>query len=463
MLLKKPDDTSKILSLPNRLLSDHMVLQQGQPNNIWGLADPEQPITISVSWQNESHEIMANSAGHWSIALLPPAPGGPYTIKLNQGNKVIQIQDILCGEVWLASGQSNMEMPLLGGDFDFPIKDAKTHIDEAHFPQIRMFMVEKTVADHPCEEVNGSWRVASPVTVAAFSAVGYFFAREIYETLDVPVGIINASWSATAIESWSDPKTNQRLGIAHAYDAPDDLEPASPSSLYNGMIHPLHKYPIKGILWYQGESNIAWPKAYRRQFPALISDWRNLWGLGEIPFYFVQLAPFEYDEPEQMSHFREVQSQTFDEISNTGMVVTTDLGQLEDIHPVDKAPVGKRLAYWALANTYLRNDIPYTGPLVKKAERQGSHIRVYFEAGSLGGGLVFKGERGLEFELAGADEKWFQAQAQIDGQNLIVETNEVPVPIAIRFSWADNAQPNLFNKSGLPAIPFRVTLEKRLR
>jgi len=452
----KKQETKINFVLPNRLISDHMVLQQSVPNKIWGHADPGVLVKVIPGWLDDVHVANSNTEGRWFLSLPAPPPGGPYKIRIKCGEIEILIQDILCGEVWLASGQSNMEMPLVGEDFDFPIQDSQKHIAEANYPQIRMFTVEKTISDVALDQVSGNWVQASPETVADFSAVGYFFAKQLHESLGVPIGIINASWSASAIESWIRPESNQRLGIAYPYDAPDDIEPASPSALYNGMIFPLHHYSIKGMIWYQGESNIAFASAYRQQLPAMIADWRALWGFGDIPFYFVQLAPFEYDLPEQMSQFREVQTQIFNSVPNTGMVVTTDLSQLDDIHPVNKAPVGERLAFWALAMTYLDESVCYSGPHLSKAVREGACVRVYFKSWSVSGGLKVDGATGLDFEMMNHGGTWYPASVRIDGQTLLLNSEKVAIPISVRFSWADNAQPNFYNGAGLPAIPFNI-------
>jgi len=460
MQTTKKQATKINFALPNRLISDHMVLQQGVPNKIWGHADPGVLVKVIPSWLDDVYEANANTEGQWLQSLPAPPAGGPYEIRIIWGEIEMLIQDILCGEVWLASGQSNMEMPIVGEDFDFPIQDSQKHIAEANYPLIRMFTVEKTLSDVALDQVSGDWVLASPETVADFSAVGYFFAKQLYQSLGVPIGIINASWSATAIESWSGPVSNQRLGIAYPYGAPDDLEPASPSALYNGMIFPIHHYSIKGMIWYQGESNIAFASAYRQQLPAMIADWRALWGLGDIPFYFVQLPPFEHDLPEQMSQFREVQTQVFNAVPNTGLVVTTDLGQLDDIHPVNKAPVGERLAFWALARTYLDESVFYSGPHLNKAVSEGSSVRVTFEPWSLSGRLKFSGEPGLDFELMGQNGTWFSASVKIDRQTLLLRSEKVPAPTGARFSWADNAQPNFYNGAGLPAIPFNTKITR---
>ncbi len=454
--------SSEILQLPCQLISIGMVLQQGQSNRIWGLAPAQRSVVVMPSWLDQALEVKANQDGHWIIDLQPPPAGGPYELRLNQDNQEINITDILCGEVWLASGQSNMEMPILGSDyFENSILDADKHIAEAQFQEIRIFTVAKKLASESVKDVGGVWTKALPETVGKLSAVSYFFARSLHHELKVPIGIINTAWSATAIESWSSPESNTRLGIAYAFGQPEDLEPAYPSALYWGMIHPLRHYAIRGVIWYQGESNIAWAEAYREQFTALIADWRSLLQNSDLPFYFVQLAPYNHEIKGQMPALREAQAQTFNKVPNTGMVVTTDLGDLEDVHPVNKAPVGQRLALWALARTYDKTDIVYAGPHFRSLQREGSSIRVQFETWSLGSGLRFDSEPGREFELGNAEGNWFQAEARIDGQTLVVHSDQVNDPVRIRFSWSDTATAILFNLEGLPATPFSAEIEQK--
>ncbi len=256
MMHSKMSETVSFIT--HGLLSDGMVLQQGQAVKLFGKTTPDASLTVKADWNKHPNSVSANAEGHWKTTIQAPPVGGPYSLRISSDIQEIVIRDILCGEVWLASGQSNMEMPLDGQLWNNPISDAANHLADADYPQIRMFMIDKKAKQSPSDEISGRWHICSPETAREFSAVGYFFAQKIFESLKVPVGIINASMSATAIESWSSEESLQRLGVAYEYGGPDDLEPAFPSGLYNGMIFPLRKYPIAGVIWYQGESNISW-------------------------------------------------------------------------------------------------------------------------------------------------------------------------------------------------------------
>lgn len=453
------DKTPMMLKIPNNLLSDGMILQRDLPVKIWGVAAHNAPVSIEADWLMDHRETSCDAQGHWEITLEASSSQKSHQIVISSGLEKLRIQDILFGEVWLASGQSNMEMPLDGEIWDFPIYDADKHISEAHNPNIRMFMIDKATQTEPGEVILGTWQETTPENIKEFSASGYFFAKNLHETLNVPIGIINASMSATAIESWSPQASVQRLGVAYDYDAPDDLEPAFPSGLYNGVIHPLRHYAIKGVIWYQGESNVAWSEAYRLQFPEMISAWRSLWGLGDFPFYFVQLAPYVYETPGQVALLRDAQTQTFRSVDNTGMVVITDLGDPNDVHPRAKAPVGQRLAKWALAKTYGQRDIVFSGPHVKQVHREGSQLRLEFEAWSLTGSLMLVEVSASQFELADVEGDWHSASVRIDDQDLLIHCDKVKNPMALRYAWSDFPETQLTNAEGLPATPFLIKVE----
>ncbi len=440
------------------LFSDHMVLQRNTSVPIWGWAEAGMKVTVSPAW-GDAVQTRADDRGRWTVSIQTPDAGGPSTMTVATSDTTITIGDIVFGEVWLGSGQSNMEMPLKGWPPNDPIEGSETEIATADFPMIRMFTVERTVSLTPKDDVKGSWIVASPETVAGFSATAYFFAKDLHAGLDVPVGIIHSSWGGTPAEAWvpsadlanvpgfetmSESFATAEAGLA--------LSPNSPSLLFNGMIAPILPYAMKGVIWYQGESNVGRGKQYETLFPTLIRSWRARWESGEFPFYFVQIAPFIYgeSEPSPAAELREAQRLTLS-LPNTGMVVTSDIGNPTNIHPANKKDVGERLSLWALAETYGK-DIVHSGPLADRAEFNALNVVVRFK--HVGSGLVAKGGPLTDFELAGADGVFHPANAVISGETVVVSSAKVSKPVTVRFGWREASQPNLFNKEGLPASSF---------
>lgn len=428
------------------LFSDHMVLQRDASVPVWGWAEPGETVTVSPAW-GDAVEGTASESGRWSVYVRTPDAGGPSTMSVATSDTTITIRDIVFGEVWVASGQSNMEMPLSGWMPDNPIDRSAEEIATADYPGIRMFMVDRAYSDAPRTDITGRWVVAAPDSVAWFAATAYFFAKDLHAGLGVPVGVIHSSWGGTPAEAWVAQPELDGFDFAKA-----DVPHSVPSVLYNGMIAPLIPYAIRGVIWYQGESNVGRGKQYETLFPTLIRSWRSKWGLGDFPFYFVQIAPFKYaeSEPSPAAELRDAQRQTLS-LPNTGMVVTSDIGDPDNIHPANKQDVGGRLARWALARTYGRK-IVHSGPLVSHVEPAGPAVIVHFD--HTGGGLVARGGPLTHFELAGADGVFHPATAVIDGHTVVVRTPKVPQPITIRFGWREAAQPNLFNKEGLPASSF---------
>ncbi len=496
---------SPILSdvrLPS-VVGSEMVLQRDIPVPIWGWADPGESVTVKLA----DHQVSTKTDdyGKWMVKLPAMEAGGPHKITIS-GKNSIELTNILVGEVWLCSGQSNMEMGV------GTVKNGKQERAEADYPQIRLFQVRQEVSGQPIFDITqSSWKVCKPDTIGRgdwgdFSATGYFFGRELHKELDVPIGLINASWGGTMIESWTPPvgftlvdtlgditetikKANADYGrtigmvfgqykdwmrrsnralkqgqtiplppVLPAHPLCPDGSPNRPTSLYNGMIHPLVPLAIRGVIWYQGEANASDGMGYYEKMKALIGGWRKVWGQGDFPFYYVQLAPFRYgqaDEPERLPRLWEAQV-TAMSIPNTGMAVITDtVDNLQDIHPINKQDVGKRLALWALAKTYQRKDLVYSGPIYKSMTVEGQKVRVRFDY--VGSGLTSLDGKELDwFEIAGSDKKFVKAQAEIDGDTVVVHSEQVSVPVAVRFGWDEMAQPNLINKEKLPASPFRT-------
>ncbi|MCR4414082.1 MAG: sialate O-acetylesterase [Thermoguttaceae bacterium] len=441
------------------VFSDNMVLQRGQALPVWGWAEPGEEVVVGLAGQ--SAKATACKAGKWQVKLAAMEAGGPHELVVQGKDKSIAVKNVLVGEVWVCSGQSNMEWPVAAS------VNAPEEAAAANFPQIRMFTVAKKVADQPQDDCQGSWTVCSPQTVPGFSAVGYFFARKLHQDLGVPVGMINASWGGTPAESWTSRKALESesctVPILQRWEKnTDQKNPWRPASLYNGMIAPVVPYAIRGAIWYQGESNIGRAWQYRTLMPLLIRDWRAAWGQGDFPFGLVQLAPFTYGPAAaiQCAELREAQTLTVLNTPNVGMAVTMDIGNPKDIHPKNKQDVGKRLGLWALAKVYGK-PVVYSGPMYKSMAVEGNKVRIRFD--HVGSGLVTRdGKAPTHFTVAGADQKFHPATAAIDGDSVVVHSDQVPQPVAVRYAWKDDDEPNLANKEGLPASPFRTDSWKSL-
>jgi sialate O-acetylesterase len=369
------------ISLP-AIFSSHMVLQQQAEVTIWGWAKPGEEVKVTGSWDNQSISTKANNQSQWQVKLHTPAAGGPYTLQF-QGYNSIRLEDILIGEVWLCSGQSNMEWSARAG-----IDQGEQAVRESDYPAIRFFSVHNRTADAPQLDLEGQWVASSPETMIDFSAVAYFFGRELHQNLDVPIGLINSSWGGTPAEIWvsAETITEDEALRQSAKKLPEvPWGPKEPGKAYNAMIAPLIPFRIAGALWYQGESNTPDPQMYEQVLPALIHNWRTEWGY-EFPFYFVQIAPFRYGRPFEGVLLRDAQRKSL-RVPNTGMVVISDIGTIEDIHPTNKHEVGKRLAGWALHKTYGKEEIPFSGPLYREMEKEGNKIEGTEKVPSLNLGL----------------------------------------------------------------------------
>ncbi|HWX21467.1 MAG TPA: sialate O-acetylesterase [Candidatus Binatia bacterium] len=503
-----PSPGSAEVRLP-KVFGSHMVLQQQQALTFWGWAEPNE--TVAVQLDAEKRQAQANERGEWKIVLPAMKAAGPYALTVS-GSSRVEFEDIMVGEVWLCSGQSNMEMGVGGA------KEGKAEIAAANYPNIRLLLFPERWTAEPQTNVEATWKVCSPKTIAeggwnGFSAAGYFFGRELHKELGVAVGLIEATWGGTRIESWTppegfaavpalkreyelvqlgDPRTaahqqrlEQILGetehwLASARQAltsrtlvpamptyPAELLPPhdreGPTALYNGMIHPLHPLPLRGAIWYQGEANAGEGAIYAEKMKALVGGWRQVWGEGDFPFYFVQIAPFSYGgNAQKTGEFWEAQAAAAGAIPNSGMVVINDIGNLKDIHPIHKQEVGHRLALWALAKTYGRPDLIYSGPVFKAMAIEGDKLRLSFD--HVAGGLSSRDGNPLTwFEIIDADEGPFvKADARIDAQTVVLSAPEVKHPVAMRFAWSLIAEPNLVNSAGLPTGAFRAgTVPKR--
>jgi sialate O-acetylesterase len=452
------------------IFGDHMVLQSGQPVPVWGWADPGEHVTVRFGKQTQ--RAMADASGQWRVTLKPldrSNAAAEMTVKGAKESKTIS--DVLVGEVWLASGQSNMEKPLGLKDGQKPTFNYEDELKAADIPEIRLFKIKKRKANTPGGDVDGAWVVCSPTSVdqIQFSATAYYFGKAIHAAVGAPVGMIDSTWGGTRIEPWTPPSGFAMVpslsNFAEATKTPGvKVEDGEVSTLYNGMIQPLVPYAIKGVLWYQGESNIIGVDdgaRYADKMTALVQGWRKEWG-SEFPFYYVQVAPHLYhvyrhdtvSDAEATPRLWEAQTASM-RLPKTGMVVTTDIvDDLFDIHPRDKKDVGERLARWALNRDYGHSDVVVMGPLFKSAEFSGGKATVSFD--DLGGGLVASDGKPLSwFTLAGKDGRFWPAVAVIDGDHVVVTSPKVPEPTVVHFGWDEAAQPNRASKAGLPAIPFR--------
>lgn len=480
------------------IFSSKMVLQRDLPVPVWGWADPGEEVT--VTFRDQTQTTKADADGKWKVTLAPLSVGEPGTLTV-KGSNTINFDDVLVGEVWVCSGQSNMQWSV-NASLDPDLEKAA-----ANNPQIRLFSVPLTTADTPQEDVIGSWQVCSPATVGGFSAVGYYFGRQLQQTLGVPVGIINTSWGGTRAEAWTSPEMlAKRTEFKPIQDAWDEIianpknqeatkayepkwkewqaawkaareagQPAPkrpdhpqntrwsqhhPSTLYNAMVAPLVPYAIRGAIWYQGESNAGRAYQYRELMPALIQSWRDAWGQGDFPFYQVQLANYMAikDQPGESAwaELREAQHLAAKALPNVDAACITDAGAAKDIHPKDKQVVGKRLARLALVDVYKIPGIIRQGPTYESVSFDGNKAIVKFNNHGTPLTSWYK-EPLTGFAIAGEDRKFVWGEAKITGPDTVeVVAAGIEKPVAVRYNWADNPQGNLYNETYLPAYPFRT-------
>jgi sialate O-acetylesterase len=435
---------------PNALVSENMVLQQGVPVRLWGTADDGEK--VSVTFQGQEASTTADG-GRWAVQLDKLKPGGPFELTI-AGKNTLTFKNVLVGEVWVASGQSNMEWPVAAS------ANPKETIAKSANPRIRLFTVPKRVADKPVDDVKGQWQECGPETVGPFSAVAYFFGRDLQKALDVPVGLIHSSWGGTVAEAWTTPAALEDADDLRGLLPKSPIEPNNPNQgtvLYNGMIAPLTPYAIKGAIWYQGESNAGRAYQYRTLFPAMIQSWRQAWKQGDFPFLFVQLAPWmriELAPPESAwAELREAQLLTSLKCPNTAMAVITDAGDPVDIHPKAKEPAGARLALAARALAY-GEKVEFSGPVYQDMSVEGNRAQLTFR--HAGKGLEAHYGALAGFTVAGEDRKFYNALAEVKGDRVVVWSDKVDRPVAVRFGWANCPLVDFWNKDGLPASPFRT-------
>ena len=478
------------------LFADHMVLQRNKPIPVWGWAEPGEQVVVKLEGQEGT--ATADADGRWKVAIGPMAAGGPYIMNVAAKSGTVNVADVLVGEVWICSGQSNMQWDVRG------TKDFDREKNLANYPNLRMFAVEQVAKETPQTNCNGSWAVCSPDTVGSFSSVGYFFARKLHQDLGVPIGMLHTSWGGTPAESWTTMESlkanpyyadilkrwDEKMASYPTAKAQFDQDlaaweaekktaedqkaeftkprpngpwgpdhPWRPAGLFNAMISPLVPYAIQGAIWYQGESNADRAYQYRELFPRMIQDWRAAWGQGDFSFYYVQLANFMDRKPEPgdsaWAELREAQTKTLS-LPNTGMSITIDIGEAKDIHPKNKQEVGRRLALIALNKDYGKQ-IPYSGPMYTAMARTslGKKVLLRFDKDTLGMTTLGK-NKPTGFAIAGPDRKFVWARTKVMRNKVIVWHPDIKNPVAVRYAWADNPDCNLINRAGLPASPFRT-------
>ena len=432
------------------VLNNHMVLQQRSAVKLWGWAGPGDKVFITTSWDHKTDSVKATRDADWQINIQTPTAGGPYSILFKSGNS-IELNDVMIGEVWVCSGQSNMEMNEQWG-----LPDAKAELPTCYNNNIRFFYVPKTTAKFPQEDCRASWTICDSNTMKAFSAAGYFFGKKLNKELNVPIGLINANWGGTPAEVWAPADVvndDTALKAAAAKLQPAAWWPNTPGNSFNGMIAPLTNFSIAGVLWYQGESNVGAAETYSKLFTGMIGAWRKAWNK-DFPFYYVQIAPFKYGNKNEGPLLQEAQTQSM-HYPNVGMVVITDLvNDTNNIHPKNKHDVGYRLANWALAETYHKEGIAYKSPVYKSMSAEKGRAIISFE--NAPDGLMAKDKSITELYIAGEDEIFYPSEAKIEENVLIAWSKKVKDPVAVRYAFGNTAIGNLFSKEGLPVTPFRT-------
>lgn len=443
------------------VIGDNMVLQQRSEAALWGWSEPGIRVVVKPSWDGgQEVSAVADAQGRWELKVATPEAGGPYTLEISDGEPLV-LRDVLVGEVWFCSGQSNMEMPVKGFECQ-PVAGAADAILGAQpGRRIRMCTVGRKISRTPLEECSARWGQHTPGAVAETSATAYFFADYLERTLGVPVGILIADWGGTPVEAWMERDVLSafpEFDLGFLDQGGGDPSPYAPSVLYNGMVNPVVPYTVRGFLWYQGEANRGRAGQYKRLLPAYVGMMREKWGNETMPFYYVQIAPFNYAGPEDVEGalLREAQMEMLAEIPYSGMAVTLDIGDYDCIHPAEKQEVGKRLAYLALANDYGYGEaVDADAPLYRSMEVRDGKAILAFETGRMG--LAPLGRELSGFEVAGADQVFHPATAYIVGRNQVsVVCDEVPQPVAVRYCFKDAVQPSLYNASGIPASSFRT-------
>ncbi|HTL08690.1 MAG TPA: sialate O-acetylesterase [Chitinophagaceae bacterium] len=438
------------LRLP-AIISSHMVLQQKDSVWLWGWAGPGEKVYITTGWNQQRDSVTTNHGARWKLKVKTPAAGGPFTVSFNTNSHVIVLENVMVGEVWVCSGQSNMEWSYNNGE-----KDTRAEMASAANNNIHFFQVPKSTADAPQDDVKAQWLPCDSNTLKSFSAVGYFFGKKLQRQLNVPIGLINSSWGGTPAEVWAPEETvlqDETLKTAAAKIKPAAWWPNEPGQAYNAMIAPLTMYSIAGAIWYQGESNTGTYDTYGKLLAGMIDAWRKAWHK-ELPFYYVQIAPYKYGNNNIGALLQEAQTK-LQSHPHVGMVVVTDLiDSATNIHPSHKREVGNRLANWALGDAYQQPNIPFKNPALAGAEVKGSTIVVSVSNAPMGFQLKEGGLKG--FYISGEPERWVPAEARIVHGKIVLQSKQVPQPKYVRYGFGNTLAGNVITAEGLPLTPFRT-------
>ena len=446
------------------LFSDNMMLQQKSNAPIWGWASTNANVVIKTSWDSKIYKLKADHSGKWKTELQTPSFGGPFTIEVSEGKEKVIVKNVLIGEVWLCSGQSNMEMPLKGFQGQ-PVKNGNEIIVKSTNKNIRLITVPRAAGLEPLADFEGKWESASPKSTANFSATAWYFGSLLQEVLQVPVGLIHVSYGGSSMEAWMNQEMLKDFASAKIPTTKEELTKDAnrvPTTLFNGMLSPVIGYGIKGCIWYQGESNYERALEYTALMKKMVSSWRGLWKQGDFPFYYAQIAPFNYAqfhpkdnlEKYNSAYLREAQLKASAAISNSGMAVLMDVGEENNIHPIDKEKGGNRLAFQALAKTYGIEGFEFESPKFKAMEIKDGSVTVSFD--NVENGITAYDATVTGFELAGEDKIFYPAKTVVRRKSVVLSSDKVAKPIAIRYLFKDFAKAELFSGGGLPISSFRT-------
>jgi len=444
------------------IFTDNLVLQQQTKVAIWGWSDPGKKITVIPSWDKNKYTSVTDTSGKWKLKISTPVAGGPYEIIISDG-KSKKINNVLIGEVWLCSGQSNMEFPMKGF-LGQPVIGSNEAILKSKNSNIRFISIPRASSTEPLKDFEDNWKEAEPKTVSEFSATAYYFGRLLNELLDVPIGLIDVSYGGSCIQAWMSKETSPPFEDKNIPTKGDSIKVKNrtPTVLFNGMLSPVIGYGINGCIWYQGETNYKEPEKYPEMLKTMVEEWRSLWGVGKFSFYYAQIAPFSYKQfkPEvyiekyNSAYLREAQLKAMDLIPNCGMAVLMDVGEKDCIHPANKKVAGERLAFWALAKTYGIEGFGYESPTYKAIEIKDSVIIVSFN--NVPNGLTSFGKELESFEIAGEDKIFYPAKTVLRRKSVVVSCSKVKEPKAVRYAFKDFIVGDLFSTEGLPVSSFRT-------
>ncbi|MDR1562763.1 MAG: sialate O-acetylesterase [Dysgonamonadaceae bacterium] len=439
------------------IFGDNMVLQQQSQVAIWGWSEKNSRVTVGCSWNSRKYSTKSDAGGYWKLNIHTPAASyTPQRLTISDGEKPVTLENVLIGEVWICSGQSNMEMPMKGY-YNQPIEGGPEAIAHSYNRGIRCFTVQKVSKAQPQDDCSGMWEIANAQTVPNFTATGYFFGRMLNQALDIPVGLIHASWGGSHIEAWMTPESLKDIPEKPipASDAEIKMPHGSPTVLYNGMLSPIAGYGIRGAIWYQGESNRNEPELYIKMFDNMVRGWREIWGAGDFPVYYCQIAPYNERGGRNSGYIREAQAKGM-LTPNTGMAVLMDAESPDCVHPPKKKDAGERLALWALAKTYGLEKIHYRSPEVKSVEIDGRVVIITLDMFGSTTGLTTNGKEIRNFKVAGADKYFHEAKAALSGSKIYVFSPRVPQPVAVRYCFDNTSATEIFTVEGnLPLSSFR--------